>query len=291
MTELDRAKLTFEQAESLEPLPTQLKPTELPPGLRAGLWQALYVHLEAAVHRLERHSVFNEPWLSILRDLDVQKHHLPVNKFSALTSGHISALEKTMMSGSYSDVFGLLQWLLRHPRCPRLLHRQVANVLKQHQAGYRLQENGTPTFFPITSEEDAKVAERAFAALNADVYSGARMHLITAAERLTAGDWPGVIRESIHTVESVVRVLTGQKQDFGKAIAVLEGRWSIHGSLKRAFLSLYGYTSDEPGIRHALVDDAKASVDEVDALFMFGACSSFVSYLIGKERQSGASRA
>ena len=131
---------------------------------------------------------------------------------------------------------------------------------------------------------------KAFADLNADVYAAAREHLTKAAERLTAGDWPGGIRESMHSVESVVRVLTGRGK-FSDAVAVLEKRWNIHRALKASFGNLYGYTSDEPGIRHPLIDDPKASVDEVDALFMFGACSSFVSYLIGKERQSGASRA
>jgi hypothetical protein len=31
-------------------------------------------------------------------------------------------------------------------------------------------------------------------------------------------------------------------------------------------------------------DDPNASVDEADALFMFGACAAFISYLIGKAK-------
>jgi hypothetical protein len=150
-----------------------------------------------------------------------------------------------------------------------------------NKAGYRLIDGRT--FMPIASEEEAEVAARAFAALrSSDAYSGARQHLTVAADRVTASDWTGAIRESIHAVEAVVRVVT-QKKKFSEAIAVFENRWSIHGALKTAFLSLYGYTSDEPGIRHPLLD-AKASVDEVDALFMFGACAAFVTYLIQKSQ-------
>ena len=58
----------------------------------------------------------------------------------------------------------------------------------------------------------------------------------------------------------------------------------IHGALKSGFLSLYGYTSDEKGIRHALLEKDAPSADETDALFMMGACASFVSYLINKAR-------
>jgi hypothetical protein len=54
--------------------------------------------------------------------------------------------------------------------------------------------------------------------------------------------------------------------------------------MKRGFTNLYGYTSDEKGIRHPLIDDADAKADETDALFMMGACAAFVSYLINKAR-------
>jgi hypothetical protein len=51
--------------------------------------------------------------------------------------------------------------------------------------------------------------------------------------------------------------------------------------------SLYAYTSDEKGIRHALLDDSTAKVDEADAMFMLGACAAFVSYLLNKARSNG----
>jgi hypothetical protein len=51
MTDLDRTKLTFEQAEGLEPLPTQLKPKELPIRLRNSFWFFLHRRLERATNR------------------------------------------------------------------------------------------------------------------------------------------------------------------------------------------------------------------------------------------------
>lgn len=52
-------------------------------------------------------------------------------------------------------------------------------------------------------------------------------------------------RESIHAVESV---------DFSKALAKLEARTDIHGGLKRGFTATYGFTSDQQGIRDALLE-------------------------------------
>ena len=53
------------------------------------------------------------------------------------------------------------------------------------------------------------------------------------------------------------------------------------GSLWGRFVQLYGYTSDEDGIRHAILnDDAVVGLDE--AKFFLVACSAFVNFLIAK---------
>ncbi|ODP39356.1 hypothetical protein BFL28_11145 [Sphingomonas turrisvirgatae] len=60
----------------------------------------------------------------------------------------------------------------------------------------------------------------------------------------------------------------------------MERRLVLPGHLKKAFGALYGYTSDTDGVRHALVFNDSANVSEAEALFMFGACAAFVSYLL-----------
>ena len=64
----------------------------------------------------------------------------------------------------------------------------------------------------------------------------------------------------------------------------LESKTNIHSALKNGFTKTYGFTSDEQGIRHALLEKESPAVDEADALFMIGACSAFVSYLVSKAR-------
>ncbi|QND42281.1 hypothetical protein HB770_10365 [Rhizobium leguminosarum bv. viciae] len=54
--------------------------------------------------------------------------------------------------------------------------------------------------------------------------------------------------------------------------------------MKQGFLRIYDFTSDEKGLRHSLLDKEASDVDESDALFMLGACSAFVSYLVAKAR-------
>lgn len=70
----------------------------------------------------------------------------------------------------------------------------------------------------------------------------------------------------------------------GPALQRLQQTATLNPNMKRGFNALYDYTSDEKGIRHALLEKDAAAVDEADALYMFGVCAAFVSYLISKTK-------
>lgn len=108
-----------------------------------------------------------------------------------------------------------------------------------------------------------------------------RQHLDAALKHLTdrqSPDYRNSIKESISAVEALCALVTGQdKADLSAALKTLEREVQLHGALKSAFNSLYGYTSDSNGIRHALLDEAQLTFD--DAKFMLVACSAFVNYI------------
>jgi hypothetical protein len=58
----------------------------------------------------------------------------------------------------------------------------------------------------------------------------------------------------------------------------------MHGAFKSALSGLYGYTSDENGIRHAMLDEPNLTAAE--ATFMLVACSAFTNYLVAKAAQA-----
>jgi hypothetical protein len=65
------------------------------------------------------------------------------------------------------------------------------------------------------------------------------------------------------------------------ALDAIERKVPLHGAMKKGFLSLYGYTSDEDGIRprnHGCAD--RLGFDE--AKFMLVSCSAFANFLISK---------
>jgi hypothetical protein len=200
-----------------------------------------------------------------------------VNDFNKLHEG----LKKVFAHGSYHELFDLLQWLLEQPE--KVVDAEMVRAALEHsRAAYRLL-NDDRTIVPIAFEEEANTINQSFANLANSEFAGAKTHLSAAARHLTEGKPADSIRESIHAVESVARGLGGESSLKG-ALKELKSRNSVHPALEDGFKKLYGFTCDEKGIRHPLIDEGTSKVDEFDAQFMLGACAAFVSYLINRAK-------
>jgi hypothetical protein len=281
-----RKRLTFEQAEGVEPLPEQLKLKELSQQLRSALWRVVYGSLVAARETpgIGGGPYVSIPWSTILRDMHTFRYHRMEDEFNNKFKVVVDETKAVFAEGDYLAVLGWLQWVFRRQACPSQFPQQIDAALRFGHAAYRLVDR--TTIVPVGSDAELATLKRAFADVGTTEFQGARAHLRNAAEELTGGRYADSVRESIHAVESVVRVLE-PSGDFSKALAKLESKVKIHGALKRGFSSIYGFTSDQEGIRHALLEAGAPAVDETDALFMIGACAAFVSYLINKSRNAG----
>jgi hypothetical protein len=277
---LQRRKLTFAQAEGVDPLPSQMERGKISQELSALVWNVIYYDLR----RNMEHSHVGFHWGDILQDYHVCYLHKPIDEFEGFHTIVYENLKEIIFSNNYISLFGFLQFVLRHPQCPPDLPDSISSCLRNARAAYRLVNKDT--FIPIVSEIEAESVERAFADVTDGNLAGAHVHLRNAAECLTVGSYTDAIRESVHAVESAARTLA-PSNSLSDALAALEKKTPIHAGLKRGFKAIYGYTSDEEGIRHSLLDKGSASVDETDALFMFSACAAFISYLLGKARGAG----
>jgi hypothetical protein len=152
--------------------------------------------------------------------------------------------------------------------------------LDEEKAGFRLVAG---RFIEITDPREVAAIDAAVAA-SKDRFIPVRTHLDAAVRLYSdrhAPDYRNSIKESISAVEAVAQVLTGDpKAELGKALALLEKRAPIHGAFASALKSLYGYSSDAEGIRHAL--SGEPTLDGADAKFMLVACAAFVTYAIQK---------
>ena len=289
---IDRTKLTFSQAEGIDPLPQPAALGELPRKARVHLWNFIYLSLQKSKNE-HYHSIYsvpasiNEPWETILRHYHVFLLNRPADEFSPYFDYYAREIKKLFLDGDYNRVFDFLQCVLSHGLGSLL--SAVESVLKEFMCAYTVVGDGPrTTIVPIALPEQRKSMQKAFRVLKSGMFAGARSHLRKSAECINEGDLAGSIRESIHAVESVARRLD---PDAAKTLepaldALSEKKVPLHGAFKKGIENLYGYTSNERGIRHSLLEE-QANVDMNDAVFMFGACTSFAAYLVNKARKAG----
>jgi hypothetical protein len=284
-----RKRLTFRQAEGIDPLPTQMKREEITPVLKARLWDVLYSQINPSRTLVGPYTGFaqiNENWALVLREEWIGRRGKLAHLFQDNVQIRVKDLSEIFQKRTAAEIFQLIQFLLR-AGANDTFKSEVAAVLEMEQSAFRVV--GGDTLMPTTSKEELGAIRSAFQDTSENEFKGSHTHLKLSAIALGEGKFADSVRESIHAVESVARVLEPNAK-LSKALAVLENAGHLHPSMKNGFNALYGWTSDDNGIRHALLEDGDAKVDETDALFMIGACSSFVSYLIAKRKAAGISR-
>lgn len=151
------------------------------------------------------------------------------------------------------------------------------SVLQREMSAYRWIAG---TLTPITSADE--LASVATASSTTPGYEGVATHMRTAAALLGKRPQPDLrnsIKESISAVESAAKLVTGENSGgIDKALAIIEKRGTLHPAFKSALSKLYAYTSDEDGVRHAILDQPTVTFGE--AKFMLVACSAFVNLVL-----------
>lgn len=156
-------------------------------------------------------------------------------------------------------------------------------ILVCESAGYRLIDGQVA---PLVAESEVAAIETA---AGNTACGGAAQHVRKALVLLSQRPDPDLrnsVKESISAVESAAKFIANDdKADLSKALKAVSDKIGMHGALEKGLLCIYGYTSDEDGIRHGMVDEPKLTV--ADARFMLVACSAFVNYLIEKGLEAG----
>lgn len=161
--------------------------------------------------------------------------------------------------------------------------KEFNRILEEEVSAYRILDG---MVIPITSKSELSTIEEA---INIE-YESVKTHISKAltlyADRKKP-DYENSIKESISAVESmccIITGLTGGTATLGKALKKLKDNGvHIHSAMESSFSSLYGYTSDENGIRHGGIDFTNAPSE--DAKYMLVSCSAFVNYLMEKWRK------
>ena len=269
-----RKKLTFEQAEGLEELPRQLKRNEMPNTLRARLLKQVTDAASAEADQVGQYFAFGPDWEGVFRSLWAGHLGIVSASFYPTRENVFSVLEEVFKDWPAPKVYGFIQAIVRLARSADL-SQHIAEILADQKSAYRLIDGDT--LVPFGSDQEAHTVLAALDDASAQPLPGARTHLRQSTLELSNGEFANSVRESMHAVELTLRSLTGEPS-VSKALNELARRRPLHEAFKRGIAQLYGYSSDEPGIRHPLLEKGDAGVSEEDAMVMLGICASLVTY-------------
>ena len=278
--------LTFSQRYGLAPLPEPMQLETISDDLRREIWNVI----REPLLRHRKHWVtdyFDDQAKRFSERVLGKLNQLPEDQISTNYENVLNAFKQAALQGKFNHVLDLVEILVNDRDATEELKERL-RVLFEHSA-YRLDTSQRPyIFFPQTSKEQGETVRRATETLRQGGMEGAATHLRQAAEHINAGQYGDSIADSIHAVESVAKKIDQRaNKTLGPALDSLERSGLLkHPALKEAFKKLYGYTNDEQGIRHALLDRDSPDVGLDEAVFMFGACASFAAYLVGKHRKA-----
>jgi hypothetical protein len=280
MTKSDEPYMTFSQRSGLEPVPPQL---EL--GVVSSEFRRLAaLALRRELKRNSRYGVrtyFPKEYAKFLEDFWVNFEEKSPDNIVFDPSFWQRNFLKKAQNLKFDKMFNFLEFVSRHDCSSDHFVKEISHAFVEARMAYRLGDDRR--IIAIGTAEQGQAVVKAIEDAGRSGADGARQHLLNAGAALRNGDWAGSVRESIHAVESIAKTVEPENKGLASALDKIASRKRLHRRLKEAMKSLYDYSSDEQGIRHAQVL-AGVSVDETDALFMLGVCASFVSYVIARTR-------
>jgi hypothetical protein len=270
----------FSERIGVKPPKAVLQLSSMDDDLRNGLWNACYDHefkqLTDNYFRTQESRFCNRLWRDFFKKpADDIPYGAKLLEF---------VKEYFFETAVWSDVYDLVEfttiWTTNRglvPFCNYILEREMS--------GYRFV--GTE-LTPITNQDEMASVQQALE-LPAPLRP-VRSHFQAAVALFSdrkSPDYRNSIKESISAVEAMCKIIIGdEKATLGQALKKLEEKGvRLHKALQNSFSSLYGYTNDADGIRHALVDESTADFD--DAKFMLVSCSAFANYLAAKAAKAG----
>lgn len=157
---------------------------------------------------------------------------------------------------------------------------KINRYLELENAAYRVVDKEV---VEITDEIEIDEIESALDTGSRSIREHLRRSLELLSDRQSP-DYRNATKESISAVEAACRLISGDEK--ATLASALKKIGPIHPALKDAMSKLYGYTSDEGGIRHSLTEDAEKPTF-AEAKFMLVAASAFINFLWAKSAEKG----
>ena len=216
--------------------------------------------------------------------------HLKWRKDEMPTYHHdrMPIIKKYYFGANWSDCYDLVEFCanLDIPQSKEFIER-CNEIFKEEFSGYRFLGK---ELVPISNETESTSIQQAIEiSSRMSPLKGVNIHLEDALKKLSdrkSPDYRNSIKESILAIEALANIIAGKTNStLGQALSIIKSKIGLHRALEQGYKSIYGYTSDDDGIRHFLLEES--TCDLADAQYMLVSCSAFVNYLIAKAIKAG----
>lgn len=290
----------FSQRKGIKPVKSIMQVDSMDDDLRNSLWNVLFKSYWKKIAEIENDISEEEDWseydsaMQVLIDKlwsDYFKEPIDIVDYKSWSPNY-EKIKQYFFNCKWYEVYDMIEFIANN--YPKYLSRndevnskfvaRCNSILKKELSAYRF-VGGKIT--QITEEKEIVEIE---AALKIPI-SPVQQHIKRALGLLSdkkEPDYRNSIKESISAIEAICKLIANNnKATLGQALDAIEtgNKIKMHSALKKAYDSLYGYTSIAEGIRHALRDEPE--LDFEDAKFMLVSCSAFINYLRVKSSKAG----
>lgn len=161
---------------------------------------------------------------------------------------------------------------------------RVNRIFIEESCGYRFVGR---YLTPVIDE--VELNEIADALINTDSITLVRNHIKNALMLLSdreRPDYNNSVKESISALEALSRLIVNKPSAvMSQALDEVEKKIKIHPLLKLGLKSLYNWSSDASGVRHANKSSGAENFDSAKLTLVL--CSGLVNYLIAKSDEAG----
>ncbi|MHB1247572.1 MAG: AbiJ-NTD4 domain-containing protein [Sulfuriferula sp.] len=265
---------SFSQRKGIVPVADIIQVNSMNVDLRNSLWNILFVTIWTNNQFL---SGYGKPGIEqFSRSLWFSYFKLPIDRRPDDAYFILEEIRTYFFSCAWNEVYDFIEFVVSYydkvfPGFSKLINE----ILEIESSGYRVVSGH---IVDITSEQEVEMLENA---IRDTQFAGVAAHLERALELLSDRghpDYRNSIKESISAIESMARIVAQDSRAMlPDALKTMEKNGRLHTALKEGFIKLYGYTSDEDGIRHAMLNEPNISA--IDAKFFLLSCTSFSNYL------------
>ncbi|MGV0873496.1 AbiJ-NTD4 domain-containing protein [Mycolicibacterium sp. XJ879] len=262
---------TFSQRYGYEDYPTEIQYEDLDDRIRTDLWNYIYgayINTRYGVEPLAVERIWTEFYAR-------PANHL--RNFGEL----FTEMEQTVRAREWNKVYDLVQFLVQASQRGWSIANDFNRILTRNRAGWRIVDDH---LVPITNDAELQSISEAIGA----AMTPAATHIKNALSLMANRENPNYaksIQESILAVEAAAQDLAGVKKPLGDALETARRNGDlddVHPALIAGWKSIYGFTSQSGGIRHAAHEGTVQPTPE-HAQYFLVSCSAFVNLLTSQK--------